>query len=241
MTDTRVFYAIGDIHGLAERLGELHTAILTDASVANARAVIVHLGDYVDRGPDSFGVIERVRALEAQASESGAFDVVSLRGNHEQMMIDAANDAFEHATEHWAANGGDSTVASYLNAGRKAGPLEGMLDAEHLVWLQALPTLHWDSERRLAFVHGGIDPEAFPNCRDEVRMWTRSRQFFDTELWPDRAELTGLTVVHGHTPTDDGQPEVVPLRINVDTGAVYGGPLTCVVLAANQKPRFLYA
>ena len=68
-------------------------------------------------------------------------------------------------------------------------------------------------------------------------MWARSSKFTDASSWPDRAELEGLTVVHGHTPQDE--PEVEPRRINVDTGACYGGPLTAVMLKPGAEPSFL--
>ena len=72
-------------------------------------------------------------------------------------------------------------------------------------------------------------------------MWTRSEKFFKSERWPDRAELKDIIVVHGHTPTRDFEPDQQRRRINVDTGACYGGPLTSVVLAPDQTPRFLRA
>ncbi len=72
-------------------------------------------------------------------------------------------------------------------------------------------------------------------------MWTRSRKFFKSERWPERDKLKDLLVVHGHTPTDDFEPYVERRRINVDTGACFGGPLTCAVLAPNAAVRFLRA
>jgi serine/threonine protein phosphatase 1 len=98
-----------------------------------------------------------------------------------------------------------------------------------------------DEQRKLVFVHGGIDPKMFPNCSDEIRMWTRSEKFFRSARWPDRHELKNILVVHGHTPTDDFEPDLQPRRINIDTGACFGGPLTSVVLAPGEPPRFLRA
>jgi serine/threonine protein phosphatase 1 len=72
-------------------------------------------------------------------------------------------------------------------------------------------------------------------------MWTRSRAFFDSNRWPDRDELYDLLVVHGHTPTFDFEPDQQERRINVDTGACFGGPLTAVVLPPDDPPRFLRA
>jgi serine/threonine protein phosphatase 1 len=115
------------------------------------------------------------------------------------------------------------------------------VDASHVHWMRALPTLLHDEPRRLVFVHAGIDPTTFPNCDAGVRLWTRSDKFFDPGRWPKRRELEGLLVVHGHTPTHDFAPHVNPRRINIDTGACFGGPLTCVVLAPGEAPRFLFA
>ena len=70
---------------------------------------------------------------------------------------------------------------------------------------------------------------------------TRSRAFFNTDAWPDRDELYDILVVHGHTPTDDFEPDQQDQRINVDTGACFGGPLTAAVLAPGEHPRFLRA
>ncbi len=234
----RVYYAIGDVHGLAQRLRALHEAILLDwATLHDALdAVVVHLGDYIDRGPDSRGVIATIMALEAEARGRSDLHVISLRGNHEQMMIDAVGRANAAARRLWTINGGDVAIASY----RRARPQERTLvDPSHLRWVRRLPVMHQDPERGLVFVHAGIDPETFPGCEDAVRLWTRAGDFFNSGAWPDRPELRGVTVVHGHTPTADFAPDVQPQRINIDTGAVFGGPLTCVALAPDAPPRFL--
>jgi serine/threonine protein phosphatase 1 len=99
----------------------------------------------------------------------------------------------------------------------------------------------YDQARKLVFVHAGIEPAEFPDCLDEIRLWTRSDRFFVDANWPDREVLQGLTVVHGHTPTDDSKPEITFRRINVDTGACFGGPLTAVMLKDGDAPTFLRA
>lgn len=119
--------------------------------------------------------------------------------------------------------------------------LRDAIDKAHIDWLRTLPVMVRDEPRGIVFVHGGIDPSVFPACGDELRMRTRSPKFFNTTRWPARPELEGVLVVHGHTPTDDFEPECVPSRINVDTGACFGGPLTCVVLGPGEAPRFLRA
>ena len=84
-----IYFAIGDVHGESRKLGELHAAILERIAFEGAPARIIHLGDYVDRGPDTKGVIERVMALEARFANDASISVKSLKGNHEQMMLDA--------------------------------------------------------------------------------------------------------------------------------------------------------
>lgn len=231
-----IYFAIGDVHGEAARLRELHEAILDRISFENRAARIVHLGDYVDRGPDVRGVIETIMALEQRFDRDPLIEVISLMGNHEEMMLNAV----AGANEGWIDQGGRETLASYdIDASESADRWADLIPKEHLVWLLKLPTLFYDEPRRLAFVHAGINPETFPACSDEVRMWTRSARFTDIDRWPERRELAGLTVVHGHTPVET--PELLPNRINVDTGCVYGGALTAVMLKEGERPHFLQA
>lgn len=236
------YYAIGDVHGESERLVVLHDAILRDIAARGWDAEIIHLGDYVDRGPDSRGAIEAITALQARA----AVPVRALKGNHEQMMLDAYDRTDGDADMQWMMNGGVLALMSY-GWDEQERDWRALVDKRHIAWLRALPTLHCDEARKIAFVHAGIDPKTFPACDEQIRIWTRSHKFFDPGRWPERPELDGWMIVHGHTPTNDFEPQVVGWsqnqirRINIDTGAVFGGPLTCVVLAPNAPPRFLQA
>jgi serine/threonine protein phosphatase 1 len=236
MSDT-VYYAIGDVHGEDEKLERLHDFIRDDARRLGVAPFFVHLGDLIDRGPESRGVIARVMSLHEREGDRA----VTLKGNHEELLLHAYANRDSIGIYHWAENGGDETIASYMLANGAEDDWRDAIDREHLAWLRALPAIWRDEGRRLAFVHGGIDPQTFPDCSDEVRMWTRSNKFFDPRKWPNRPELEGLTVIHGHTPTEDFAPHVGPRRINVDTGVCLGGPLTCVVLAPDEGPRFLHA
>lgn len=231
-----IYYAIGDIHGHDDKLATLYNFISDDAEVRGADYRIVHVGDLIDRGPDSRGVVARVMRMHEKRP-----DTITLRGNHEELMLHAYDREETIGLYHWAVNGGDQTIESYERANGKKDHWREAVDREHIAWLRSLPTLFHDVERRIAFVHGGIDPRTFPHCGDEIRMWTRSHKFFDPGRWPERPELEGLLVVHGHTPTSDFKPHVNPRRINVDTGACFGGPLTCVALAPGEEPRFFYA
>jgi serine/threonine protein phosphatase 1 len=228
-----VFYAIGDVHGEVTRLKELHAAIFAFHGdvYPDLPLKLVHLGDYIDRGPDSAGVIQVLMSMEAD----GSVETVNLRGNHEQMMLDAYDQRSDFRM-HWLTNGGDATLESYIRRGHQDPP------ESHLDWVRNLPTLHLEADRRLAFVHAGVDPQRFPDCSDEIRMWTRARRFLHPERW-DNSPLSGWSVIHGHTPTSDNRPDVAgepPSRFNLDTGAVYGGKLTCGVFAPEgEEVRFM--
>jgi len=89
--------------------------------------------------------------------------------------------------------------------------------------MRRLPLIHQAPERKLVFVHAGIEPASFPNEPEETYLWTRSDRFFNDETRPERDELRNLTVMHGHTPRWF-EPEISPHRINVDTGACFGAP-----------------
>jgi serine/threonine protein phosphatase 1 len=230
-----IYYAIGDVHGEIDKLARLLDSIREDAHRAGAPRRIVFLGDLIDRGPDSRGVVER--ALKLCAHGEGA----AIKGNHEELMLNAYVNWDSAGVAYWAMNGGDETIASYKAVNSDHTHWRDAIDGSHINFLRNLPTIIQDEARGLVFVHGGIDPKTFPNCSDEIRMWTRSQKFFDPGRWPKRPELDGIVVVHGHTPTSDFEPHVNPRRINVDTGVCYGGPLTSVVLAPGETPRFLRA
>ncbi|MFZ2030142.1 MAG: metallophosphoesterase, partial [Vitreimonas sp.] len=166
---------------------------------------------------------------------------IVIRGNHEELMLHAVDHNESVGIYWWATNGGDETIESYQRANGPEDDWRQAVDKAHIKWLRALPTIWRDDQRKLVFVHGGIDPWRYPNESDEVRMWTRSPTFFRSSNWPDREELRDIVVVHGHTPTEDFEPDWQSRRINVDTGACFGGPLTAAVLAPDAAPRFLHA
>lgn len=236
-----IYFAIGDVHGESGKLDEMHAAILERLAWEKKQpgfdgARIVHLGDYVDRGRDSRGVIDAVMRFEARFAGDPDIQVISLMGNHEQMMLDWI-DGDDPPRAGWLEQGGRETLESY-----------GWSDGEdwrayvpqiHVDWLRKLPFTVVDDDRNLVFVHAGIEPALHPNNRPHALLWTRSASFFDDAKWPDRPELAGLRVIHGHTPTQE--PELTMHRINVDTGAVFGGPLTAVMLKPGAEPMFIRA
>jgi len=230
-----VIYAIGDVHGEAARLSQLHTLILERHNLMHRgrELKIVHLGDYVDRGGDSAGVIDALMTLEQISGVS----CINLRGNHEAMMLSGLANATPVSRVNWLENGGDTTLASYHARGEEEVP------EQHLKWLKKLPLIHVETAHKLIFVHAGIDPARYPNEAEEIYMWTRSTRFFEVQGW-DNPALDGWTVVHGHTPTADSFPEdqvSTARRINIDTGAVFGGRLTAAIFAPDEKVRFMYA
>lgn len=236
-----VYFAIGDVHGEADKLQALHDAILDRIAFENCAARIIHLGDYVDRGPDSRGVVERVMQLEAAFADSDTVKVISLMGNHEQMMLDAYDADPDASDLSWWTQGGAETAASYdVNASDSRHTWRAAIPREHINWMRRLPLIHHAEDDGFVFVHAGIEPASFPNESERIYLWTRSERFMNDDNWPRRAELDGLTVIHGHTPTSF-EPEVKFRRINVDTGACFGGPLTAAILKPNEQPSFIRA
>lgn len=207
--------AIGDIHGMADKLGRLldlvHARLAADHP--NEPFRLIFLGDYVDRGPDSLQVLERLQELQ----KTGA---ICLRGNHEQLMIRSCETAADLIV--FLRNGGVQTLAS-LGSGDR------LLEA--IDWASQLPLTHGD-ERRL-FVHAGIRPNVpLDRQRTEDLLWIRSPFLDHPGPFPKY-------VVHGHSPTlllpgASRTPHVLPHRCNLDTGAVYGGPLSAAVFSDEQ-------
>jgi serine/threonine protein phosphatase 1 len=226
--DTRV-YAIGDVHGRADLLAALHGKIVEDANAApEGRRVAVYLGDYIDRGPDSAGVIDML--LETSLP---AFEQVFLMGNHEEFLLHFLDDPA--IGETWVINGGDATLSSY---GVERGPddiaadladacdeLRKKLPKAHLDFLQELDVSYREGD--YLFVHAGIRPGVpLEKQRAEDLLWIRE-PFLQAE---DEREFV---VVHGHTPVETAQ--VHDNRIAVDTGAVWSDRLTAVVLHDDEQ------
>ena len=230
---TRV-YAVGDVHGALAALVRTVGKIREDADAGPERRVLVFLGDYVDRGLDSRGVVDFL--LDDPAP---GFETVFLKGNHDGWLLAFLDDAA--AGPPWLEAGGQATLLSY---GVAAAP--GPRDAARFERLRedfarALPPSHraflaelapWHVEGDFAFVHAGIRPGvALEEQHEEDLLWIR-----DEFLHDGRAH--GKVVVHGHTVTE--RPEVRPNRIGIDTGAYATGRLTCLVLEGGSR-RFLAA
>jgi serine/threonine protein phosphatase 1 len=219
-------YAVGDIHGRLDLLTRLHALIAADAETSTAqRRVLVYVGDYVDRGPDSAGVIDLLldRPLPG-------FEIVHLLGNHEETMLRFPVDITVGPT--WLYYGGVETLLSYgvdvrSNAWRDEREL-CRLQAEvrrcvprrHVEFMRAMPLFHVEGD--YLFVHAGIRP-GVPLEQQEADdlLWIRG------DFLRSRVDH-GKIVVHGHTITE--MPDAQPNRIGIDTGAFYSNRLTCLVL-----------
>jgi serine/threonine protein phosphatase 1 len=223
----RRIYAIGDVHGCLDRLVDLHWKIAADlAAFPVADSVLIHLGDYVDRGPDSAGVVTLLAGTIAPPVSRR----VDLKGNHEDLMLGAlAGNRLTAGT--WLDNGGEETLRSYGVAMPPALRPEAWrtrVPPDHQHWLAGLDMTH--REGSYLFVHAGLRPGvSIRNQSPEDMMWIRE------PFLSDRSRRD-VVVVHGHTPSKG--PEVLANRICIDTGAVMGGQLTCLVLETNQL-RFL--
>jgi len=199
-------YAIGDIHGSYRKLRNLLDRCTEHRGVTEYR--IVFLGDYIDRGPDNREVVELL--IEIQSCGPG--QVICLRGNHEDMLLNAV-DYGDHGP--WLANGGSTTLASYGVGSADAIP------AAHLGWFRSLPLATTDEQR--FYVHAGVRPGMpLQQQSEHDLLWIREPFLSDPR---DH----GLYIVHGHTPIRSGMPELRRNRLNLDTGAYFGGPLTAAV------------
>lgn len=205
-------YAIGDVHGCGEEL-----ARLLDGIAPGPGDTVVFLGDYIDRGPDSRGVIDHILAWRRET----AARVVCLKGNHEDMALGYLGRGGQWG-EAWHRNGGGAALRSYgLPANAVPSEALGRIPPDHLAFLDALALSHrWGD---WIFVHAGVRPgRPFEGQHPEDLLWIRE------EFLTGHHDLLA-TVVFGHTPhrqvLDDR-----PQKVGIDTGCVYGGALTCLVL-----------
>ncbi|MDO3431109.1 metallophosphoesterase family protein [Rhizobium sp. CBN3] len=213
-------YAIGDIHGRYDLLLKAEEAILQDGARLPGQKLIVTLGDYIDRGPESAQVITHL-----MEPPPDGFDRICLAGNHEIAMLDYVDGWLPY--DDWMRMGSAESLKSYG------------LDPEHLPLVfpsgaqldaflrQSLPHTHIDFMRALPimldtpsvlFVHAGIDPMLPLSAQTEEDLVLIRHRFLES-----RVPLPKL-VVHGHTPSDE--PDIRPKRLNLDTRAFRSGRLT---------------
>ncbi|HFC46818.1 MAG TPA: serine/threonine protein phosphatase [Dissulfuribacter thermophilus] len=214
---TKKIVAIGDIHGMLFKLESLLDAL----PISWETDLVIFLGDYVDRGPDPKGVVERLVELRREFGQNIRF----LLGNHEYMFLNYLErrgiigeipyKSDLPLDDTFLATGGESTLGSYFRAH------DGLFVPEdHLeFFLGLVPMIE---EEEYVFVHAGLRPKR-PIHEQSIEdlLWIR-HEFIDSDYdW-------GKRIVFGHTPLSS--PLVQPQKIGIDTGAVYGGPLTAVIL-----------
>lgn len=212
-----MLFAIGDIHGCAHEL-----EILLERMSPTSSDTVIFLGDYIDRGPDSRGVIEQILQLKKRCK------VVTLKGNHEALFLDFLEAPQSVGAGLFILNGGSATLASYAGPG---GTFE--IPESHIKFFYGLKTCFETDD--YFFVHAGVPSKPLKDidvkAEEQNLLWMR-QPFLSTDYkWEKR-------IVHGHTPCD--QPEIKENRINVDTGAVYDGVLTAIELPGErliQVPR----
>ncbi len=233
---TRV-YAVGDCHGCLAALRGLRAAIVADSTRADAEApradrrVVVYLGDYIDRGPDSRGIVELL--IGAPLAD---FQSVHLLGNHEAFMRGFLDG--DDVAAVWLMNGGGATLRSYgldvaaINGPWPGGDAPALRDAlssavpeSHRAFLNGLALSHVEGD--YFFVHAGVRPGVPLAAQGENDLlWIR-------ESFLGSTVDHGKVVVHGHSPARE--PESLANRIGIDTGACYGGKLTALVLEDDRR------
>ena len=217
-------YAVGDVHGCFDLYQPLEARLNADAAAQGGVGLLVVLGDFIDRGPQSARMLDHLLA----APPPNLMRVV-LRGNHEEMFLRFL-DAPDPASD-WLHHGGLETLASYglETAALRAGALSPRklhqtlgttIPSEHRDFLRALPDALILSP--LMFVHAGVDPACPPEQqKPHVLRWGAPEQpgTLDGTAFP-------LTVVHGHIPSTAGRAEIMAGRVNLDTGAYARGTLS---------------
>jgi calcineurin-like phosphoesterase family protein len=194
-------YVIPDIHGRSDLLCDGLATIA--AHCRDDSAIIVTIGDYVDKGPESKAVIDRLIS-----GVDGRFGLIPLKGNHDALMIEGLRDSAKMAA--WIAKGGDAALASY-------GGDPAAVPRAHIEWLERLRLMHVDQHR--LYVHAGVDPDIPLDRQDEqTLLWKRYPKRFP-------AGYGKFHVVHGHDNCPDG-PLLYEGRTNLDTAAWRTGRLT---------------
>lgn len=207
---------VGDIHGHYDELLE----VLDKAEFNPNKDLLIFLGDYIDRGPDSFKVVQHIKRLKRDYPDN----VIALRGNHEQMAIDAVRSpsnnlyAYRNNFMVWINNGGDETLSSYA--------INNATIDDEVEFFDSLPFVY--ELTNYIFVHGGLNPTQplYQQSKHDM-LWIR-------DVWINSEPIFGKTVIYGHTPTYDGNPCYSYGKIGIDTGVFFTGILTCLELPSGK-------
>lgn len=209
---------IGDIHGCYNELQKLMIELEENQAYNKNTDRLVFLGDYIDRGNNSQKVIEYIRKLQKENK-----NVIALRGNHEQMLIDYYNDK----SENWLFNGCSETIKSYKNNKQQF--------YDDMEWMKSLP-LYFNDEN-FVYVHAGISAsKPITEQNDWYLLWVRESFIYSAEHFDKR-------VIFGHTPSlmiagDDKPYYTYANNVGIDTGCVYGGKLTALIIENDEIQRF---
>ncbi len=198
--------AIGDVHGCLDAL-----TALEDLVGFNESDTIITLGDYIDRGPDSKGVIDWIIAAREK------YNLITLTGNHELMMEDAKNSAQDH--QFWSLNGGENTLNSFDCRVED-------IPAKYWEFIKSCKLFHETEEH--IFVHAGLDPLLPPRDQTpDTLCWLRFGNL--------KAHSSNKTIICGHTPQRSHIPSILPHAICIDTHAFTPtGYLTCLDVKSGE-------
>ncbi len=229
--DLRI-YVIGDIHGRFDLLARLQAKIEVDANTAGHLKIIqIFLGDYVDRGPDTKAVVDFMLSRPPWGWER-----ICLKGNHENMLLKFLED--ENFLKKWGRSGGLQTLQSY-DVGLIGKMREGDAKKIQKKFRKNLTKAHRNFFTHLKhsvaygdyfFAHAGVRPGVKLDAQTEDDLLWIRKEFISSN------KDFGKIIIHGHTPVK--HPEILPNRINIDTGAWSSGQLTCLVLEGETR-RFL--
>jgi serine/threonine protein phosphatase 1 len=205
-----ITYVIGDLHGMSSQFRRLLDMIDMHSRGKEDERRIICVGDYIDRGPDSKGVLDILRQHP---------EIIALRGNHEDMLLKWYDGVW--SGDIFLSNGGVATMHSF---GIHPSQIEDF-PRDYIEFIRKLPV--WFKDEHRVYVHAGINP-----FRDE--------QMMEDILWIREPFLnyTGKFfkyVVHGHTPTSNGEVDIRDNRANVDSGGVFGGHISCLVFNDKQE------
>ena len=207
-------FVVGDVHGCLDELERL-----LDHLAPGASDTICFLGDYVDRGPNPRGVIDRLIRLRREGPQC-----LFLKGNHEDMFLAFMGQPGRHG-DAFLWNGGDATLASYGCQGLSGAALAERLPADHREFLAGLRT-HAYIDTFLC-VHAGVRPtRPLAAQSEEDLLWIREDFIAQAHPFP-------YTVLFGHTPHREVFVDL-PFKVGLDTGLVYGNRLSCLEIDARQ-------